>query len=151
MTRLGSSREILLVEDDPNDVKLALHSFEKHDLAHRVNVARDGAEALDFIFAGGAHAGRSEHPLPRVILLDLKLPRVDGIEVLRQVKGDLRSRSVPVVVLTASREDRDVAECYALGANSYIVKPVDFEKFHACTLAIGLYWLTMNEPPVLRA
>lgn len=151
MTWLATSGEILLVEDDPNDVKLALHSFEKHDLANRVHVARDGAEALDFIFAVGVHARRSEHPPLRVILLDLKLPRVDGIEVLRQAKGDPRSRPIPIVVLTASREDRDAAECYALGANSYVVKPVDFEKFHACTLTIGLYWLAMNEPPIFRA
>ena len=142
--------EILLVEDNPDDLKLALYSFEKHNLANKVHVARDGQEALDFLFATDNQTDRAGQRLPRVILLDLKLPRVDGIEVLRRLKADPRMRMIPVVVLTSSREDRDVAECYALGANSYIVKPVDFDKFSACAQTIGLYWLAMNEPPVIR-
>jgi two-component system response regulator len=140
--------EILLVEDNPSDVKLALHAFEKHHLANHVQVTRDGAEALDFLFGTGAFAGRDVNRPPKLILLDLKLPRVDGLEVLRQVRADPRTRRIPVVVLTSSREDRDIIESYRLGVNSYIVKPVDFDQFTEVARQLGYYWLLLNQPPV---
>jgi two-component system response regulator len=140
--------EILLVEDNPNDVKLALHAFQRHNLANRVRVTRDGAEALEFVFGTDRYAGRPVENGPKVILLDLKLPLVDGLEVLRRIKADPRTRSVPVVVMTSSREDADVAECYQLGVNSYIVKPVDFEQFTEVVRQLGFYWLLLNQSPV---
>ena len=139
--------EILLVEDSPTDLELTLHALRGNNITNRIQVARDGAEALEFIFATGAHAGRDINNGPKVILLDLKLPRVDGFEVLRQIKGDARTRDVPVVVLTSSREAPDIAASYRLGANGYIVKPVDFEQFAAAVRDLGLYWLLLNEPP----
>jgi CheY-like chemotaxis protein len=139
--------EILLVEDNPSDAELALHALKKHKLANRIEVVRDGAEALDFIFARGSFSHRDINQTPRVVLLDLKLPKVDGLEVLRQVKGDPRTRKIPVVVLTSSREERDVMESYNLGVNSYILKPVDFQQFTEAVRTIGLYWLLLNEPP----
>src|SRR4051795_5643750 len=139
--------EILLVEDNPNDVELALHSLKQHNLANRVQVARDGAEALDFIFGTGPYAGRRLHDGPMVVLLDLKLPLVDGLEVLRRVKSDPQTRALPVVVLTSSREERDVVESYQLGVNSYIVKPVDFEQFMQSIGQVGLYWVVINQHP----
>ena len=139
--------EILLVEDNPNDIELALHALKKHNLANRIQVVRDGAEALDFLFARGAFSHRDINQTPRVVLLDLKLPKVDGLEVLRQIKGDPRTRKIPVVVLTSSREERDVMESYNLGVNSYILKPVDFQQFTEAVRTIGLYWLLLNEPP----
>jgi two-component system response regulator len=141
--------EILLVEDNPNDVELALHSLKQHNLANHVQVARDGAEALDFIFGTGPYAGRRLHDGPMMVLLDLKLPLVDGLEVLRRVKADPQTRALPVVVLTSSREERDVVESYQLGVNSYIVKPVDFEQFTEAVRQLGLYWVLLNEPPRL--
>lgn len=141
--------EILLVEDNPNDIELTLHAFKKYNLANRVRVVRDGAEALEFIFGTGPYAGRGLNDGPRVILLDLKLPKVDGLEVLKQIKVDPRTRSLPVVVLTSSREERDIAESYTLGVNSYIVKPVDFDQFSDAMRQLGLYWLLLNQPPVL--
>ena len=141
--------EILLVEDNPNDVELTLHALKKHNLANRVEVVRDGAEALEFIFCSGAYAHRSVENGPRVILLDLQLPKVDGLEVLRRVKADPRTKMIPVVVLTSSREERDVVESYKLGVNSYIVKPVDFEQFTEAMRHLGFYWLLLNEPPVI--
>jgi two-component system response regulator len=140
--------EILLVEDNPSDVELALHALAKHHLANRIQVVRDGAEALEFVFCTGAYAQRANENSPRVILLDLKLPKVDGLEVLRQIKADERTRAIPVVVLTSSREEPDIAESYRLGVNSYIVKPVDFEQFTEAVRQLGLYWLLLNEPPV---
>lgn len=137
--------EILLVEDNPHDVKLALHAFRSHNLANRVHVTRDGAEALEFLFGTGRYEGRTE--LPKVILLDLKLPLIDGIEVLRQLKSDERTRHIPVVVLTSSREEPDIQACYQLGVNSYIVKPVDFDQFMSAVREIGMYWLLLNQPP----
>jgi len=139
--------EILLVEDNPNDEKLALHAFKKHNLANKVHVVRDGAEALEFIFCTGAYAER-RFENPRVILLDKKLPLVDGIEVLRQIRADPRTCMVPVVMLTSSAEDRDIIESYQLGVNSYIVKPVDFEQFSETARQLGYYWLLVNKPPI---
>ena len=141
--------EILLVEDNPNDVELALHALKKNNIANRIEVVRDGAEALDFIFCTGAYASRNIDHAPKVILLDLKLPKVDGLEVLRQIKSDPRTRAIPVVVLTSSREERDIVESYNLGVNSYIVKPVDFEQFTEAVRQLGLYWLLLNQPPVI--
>jgi two-component system, response regulator len=142
------SVEILLVEDNPDDLDLTLHVFRKHRLANRVEVARDGAEALEFVFGTGAWADRRVEDGPKLVLLDLKLPRVDGIEVLRRLKGDPRTRMIPVVMLTSSREERDVVESYRLGVNSYIVKPVDFEQFTEAVRQLGLYWMLLNHPPV---
>ena len=143
-----SSVEILLVEDNPRDAKLALHAFEKNKVANRIHVARDGAEALDFLFCTGAYADRDIHQRPRVVLLDLKLPLVDGIEVLERLRADPRTATLPVVVLTSSKEEPDIQKCYALGVNSYIVKPVDFDQFAEVAKELGLYWLLLNEPPV---
>jgi two-component system response regulator len=140
--------EILLVEDNPDDVDLVQYAFRKHKLASRIQVARDGAEALDFVFRSGAYAHRRLESGPRLILLDLQLPLVDGIEVLRRLKADPRTRAIPVVVLTTSREARDIAESYQLGVNSYIVKPVDFEQFSEAVRQLGLYWMLLNQPPV---
>ena len=138
--------EILLVEDNPNDMKLTLHSLERHKATNRIQTVRDGAEALDFLFRRGAYAAR-DGGAPKVVLLDLKLPKVDGLEVLRQVKAEPSTSKIPIVVLTSSREDVDVETSYKLGANSYIVKPVDFEKFSESIRQLGLYWLLLNEPP----
>ncbi len=145
----GDDVEILLVEDNPNDVELTLHALRHNNLTNRIHVARDGAEALDYIFATGAYAERPT-PHPRVILLDLKLPLVDGLEVLQRVKNDPGTRAIPVVVLTSSREERDVVESYRLGVNSYIVKPVDFGQFSEAVRQMGLYWVLLNEPPRLQ-
>ncbi len=139
--------ETLLVEDNPQDLELTLRALRKANLANLVQVARDGAEALDFIFCKGVHAGRRIEDVPRVVLLDLKLPKVDGLEVLRRIKADPRTRTIPVVVLTSSREQGDVVESYRLGVNSYIVKPVNFDGFMAAVQQLGLYWLRLNEPP----
>jgi two-component system response regulator len=139
--------EILLVEDNPNDVELALHALKKNNLANHIEVVRDGAEALEFLFATGGYAGRNVDNGPRVVLLDLKLPKVDGLEVLRRVKADPRTRSIPIVVLTSSREERDIVESYELGVNSYIAKPVDFDQFTEAVRQLGYYWLLLNQPP----
>jgi two-component system response regulator len=138
--------EILLVEDNPNDELLAMHAFKKCNIANHVHVVRDGAEALEFVFCTGAYADRTVEN-PRVILLDLKLPLVDGIEVLRQIRSDPRTQLVPVVMLTSSSEERDVVEAYRLGVNSYIVKPVDFEQFNEVARHLGYYWLLLNKQP----
>ncbi len=139
--------EILLVEDNPNDVELTLRAFKKNNLTNPIEVVRDGAEALEFIFGTGAFAGRQVENGPKIILLDLKLPKVDGLEVLRRVKSDPRTKTIPVVVLTSSREERDIVESYQLGVNSYIVKPVDFDQFIESARLLGLYWLLLNQPP----
>jgi two-component system response regulator len=142
-----SGIEILLVEDNPDDLDMALRALRKAHLANHIHVARDGAEAIDFIFGTGPHAGRKVENGPKVILLDLKLPKVDGIEVLRRVKSDPRTRMIPVVVLTSSKEQPDVSECYSIGVNSYIVKPVNFESFASAVAELGMYWLLLNHPP----
>lgn len=141
--------EILLVEDNPDDVELALHALKRNNFSNHIHVARDGVEALDFVFATGLYAGRDMTDVPRVILLDLKLPKVDGLEVLRRIKADARTRMIPVVVLTSSREERDIVESYQLGVNSYIVKPVDFQQFTEAVRELGLYWLLLNQPAKL--
>jgi len=139
--------ELLLVEDNPQDLELALRSLRKINLANHIEVARDGAEALDFIFCEGVHAARKMSDGPKVILLDLKLPKVDGLEVLKRVKSDPRTRMIPVVVLTSSKEQRDIVESYHLGVNSYIVKPVNFDGFTEAMRDLGVYWLMLNQPP----
>lgn len=139
--------EILLVEDDPNDMELTLRALRKKNVANNIEVARDGAEALDFIFCTGAHAGRAIHEQPRLILLDLKLPKVDGLTVLQKLKSDERTARIPVVVLTSSAEERDVVRSYQLGVNSFITKPVDFNQFTEAIGQLGLYWMLLNTPP----
>jgi CheY-like chemotaxis protein len=143
---MASERPILLVEDNPDDEALTLRAFHKNRIANEVIVARDGVEALDYLFGTGSHAGRDLRVAPAVVLLDLKLPRVDGLEVLRRVRADARTNLLPVVILTTSREQQDIYEAYQLGANSYIRKPVDFEKFIYAVGQLGLYWLVLNEP-----
>jgi two-component system response regulator len=139
--------EILLVEDTPQDLELALRALKKANLANHIQIARDGAEALEFIFGEGEYAGRRLEDGPKVILLDLKLPKVDGLEVLKRIKSDPRTMAIPVVVLTSSKEQNDVVESYKLGVNSYIVKPVNFERFAAAVQDLGMYWLLLNQPP----
>jgi two-component system response regulator len=139
--------EVLVVEDNPNDVEMTVYALEQHRLSNRIHVARDGAEALEFIFGPGPGAGAPLEGAPRLILLDLKLPKVDGIEVLRRLKGDPRTRAIPVVVLTSSGEERDLVESYHLGANSYVVKPVDFGQFTEAVRNVGFYWLLLNWRP----
>lgn len=139
--------EILLIEDNPDDVELTLRALRRSGLSNEIVVARDGQEALDFIFCEGAYAGRGINDTPKVILLDLKLPKVDGLEVLRRIKSDERTRAIPTVVLTSSMDLQDVVGCYELGVNSYIVKPVNFERFSAAVQKLGMYWLLINQPP----
>jgi len=138
--------EILLVEDSPSDLELALRALKKANLANRIFIARDGEEALHYVFCEGPHAERSIDDRPKVILLDLKLPKVDGLEVLSRLKSDPRTRMIPVVVLTSSQEHQDLVESYKLGVNSYIVKPVNFERFAAAVQQLGMYWVLLNQP-----
>jgi two-component system response regulator len=140
--------DILLVDDSQNDVDLTLHALRAENLANRVFVARDGEEALDFLFCTGPHTERSfDHP-PKLVLLDLKMPKVDGMQVLKQVKGDARTRTIPVVLMTSSREERDMVNGYELGVNSYLQKPVNFDEFRKMVKLLGLYWLVINRPPL---
>lgn len=143
--------EILLVEDNSDDIELTLHALRKENLANHIQVARDGEEALDFLFCNGPHADRSFDRPPRLILLDLKLPKIDGMEVLRRLKADSRTQCIPVVILTSSKEERDLVKGYGLGANSYIQKPVDFDQFRETVKNVGLYWLLINQAPVIAA
>jgi two-component system response regulator len=138
---------IFLVEDNPADEALTLRAFRKNNLANRIVVARDGSEALDWLFATGTHASRDPELLPELVLLDLKLPKVDGLEVLQRLRADRRTKLLPVVVLTSSREEADILRSYDLGANSYICKPVDFTQFCEAVGQLGLYWLVLNERP----
>ena len=144
---MPSPVEILLVEDNPADVQLALHAFKRQNLANHIYVVRDGEEALEFLFPPGSENGRAAKDGPRVILLDLKLPKVTGLEVLRRIKEHEHLRNIPVVVLTSSKEEPDIAESYRLGVNSYIVKPVDFDQFTEAVRQLGLYWLLLNQRP----
>jgi len=143
----GPAIELLLVEDNPEDLELTLRALRNNKLSNRIQIARDGAEALEFIFCEGAYQERKMADGPKLILLDLKLPKIDGLEVLRRVKGDARTKMIPVVVLTSSKEQSDVVESYQLGVNSYIVKPVNFERFAEAVRGVGLYWLLLNQPP----
>jgi two-component system, response regulator len=144
--------EILLVEDNSADAELTLHALKQNGLANRIHLARDGAEALDFLFGRGKHEAKGGTPAtPKLVLLDIKLPKVDGIEVLRAIKADTRTRTIPVVILTSSREDRDRLNGYSLGVNSYLQKPVDFDEFREMVKQLGLYWMVVNVPPPQRA
>ncbi len=147
-----NSREldILLVEDNQDDMDLALHALRREKLANSIFVARDGEEALDFLFCRGAFAQRSFENPPKLVLLDLKLPKVDGMEVLKQIKSDPRTKTIPVVIMTSSKEERDLVAGYNLGANSYIQKPVDFDQFRETVKSVGLYWVVINQPPVAQ-
>ena len=138
---------ILLVEDNPDDEALTLRALKKNNILNEVAVAHDGVEALDYLFGEGIHTGRDTSVMPEVVLLDLKLPKVDGLEVLRRVRADERTRLLPVVILTSSKEERDMMEGYSLGANSYVRKPVDFVQFGQAVQQLGLYWLLLNESP----
>jgi two-component system response regulator len=140
--------EILLAEDNPSDERLTLHALNRYNLTNKIHVVRDGAEALDFIFCTGVYAQRDITQPPKVILLDLKLPLVNGLEVLQRMKADPRTRLIPVVVLTSSREERDIVDSYRLGVNSYITKPVDFEQFTEAVRTLGMYWVLLNQAPI---
>ena len=141
--------EILLVEDNPQDLELAQRALRRANLAGHLHVARDGAEALDFIFCQGPHAARRVTDVPKVILLDLKLPKIDGFEVLKSIRSDPRTKLIPVVVLTSSKEQGDVVACYQLGVNSYVVKPVNFERFSDTVRDLGRFWLLLNQPSLV--
>jgi two-component system, response regulator len=147
MTDEAKDRAILLVEDSSDDEVLTLRAFKKNNIANEIIVARDGLEALDYLFGDGTHAGRDLSVMPAVVLLDLKLPKIEGLEVLRRLRADERTKMLPVIILTSSREEQDVINCYNLGANSYIRKPVDFENFIQAIGQLGLYWLVLNELP----
>jgi len=149
MNNISQVVEILLVEDNPTDAELAIRTLKRSNLANNLVWVKDGAEALDFLFTRGEYSDRNGCAPPRVVLLDLRLPKVDGMEVLRAIKGDARTRAIPVVVLTSSQEDRDVAESYKLGVNSYISKPVEFDAFAKTVAELGMYWLLYNHPPVI--
>ena len=143
--------EILLVDDNASDVELTVRALRRHKLANSIHIAEDGQEALDFVFCRGPHAGRSLGAPPKVIFLDLKMPKVDGIDVLRAIRGDARTKMIPVVILTSSKEQRDIVEGYKLGVNAYIQKPVDFEEFRRVIEQMGLFWLVVNQPPPREA
>jgi two-component system response regulator len=139
--------EILLIEDNMNDAEMTIRALKKNNLANKLVHLKDGAEALDFLFATGTYAGRNIEDTPKVVLLDLRMPKINGIQVLEKIKGDERTKKTPVVVLTSSKEDPDIADCYRLGANSYIVKPVQFDDFVKAVSELGVYWMIVNQPP----
>ena len=139
--------EVLLVEDNPSDAELTMRALKKNNMANKIYHVKDGAEALDFLFAQGDYSSRKIENAPKVILLDLKMPKINGIEVLRVLKADVRTKKIPVVVLTSSKEDPDIKECYSLGVNSYVVKPVNFDDFLKAVSDLGLYWLLINQAP----
>ena len=139
--------DVLLVEDNASDAEMTIRALKKNNLANRLLHLKDGAQALDFIFAEGEYANRQIKHTPKIILLDLKMPKVNGKEVLQKIKSDARTRKIPVVVLTSSREDPDIKDCYDLGVNGYVVKPVEFDEFHKAISDLGLFWLIVNEPP----
>jgi len=141
-----TEKVILLVEDNPTDEMLTLRAFEQNNIRNPVVVARDGVEALDYLFGTGAHAGRNVSHIPQVVILDLKLPRVDGFQVLQKLRGDERTRNTPVVILTSSKEEQDLAQAWNLGTNAYVQKPVDFTKFAEAVKHLGMFWLLLNEP-----
>lgn len=141
---------ILLVEDNPDDEVLTLRAFKKHHISNPVHIARDGEQAIDYLFGTGAHVGRDLSILPQMVLLDLKLPKVEGLEVLRRIRADERTALVPVVILTSSKAEEDLVAGYGLGANSYVRKPVDFKDFDEVIKELGLYWILINEPPPVR-
>jgi len=147
---MENNKVILLVEDNPDDEALTLRALKKNNIKNEVVVARDGAEALEFLFGTGKYAGRNTDVIPQVVLLDLKLPKVEGLEVLRQVRADRRTKLLPVVILTSSNEEQDRIQGYDLGANSYVRKPVDFSQFLDAARQLGLYWLVLNEAPPAR-
>ena len=140
-------RTILLVEDNPDDIELTLRALKQYNIKNEIAVARDGAEALDYLFATGTYSNRDTTTMPAVVILDLKLPKVDGLEVLQRMRADERTKLVPVVILTSSKEERDMINGYKFGANSYVRKPVDFTQFVEAARQLGLYWLVINEPP----
>lgn len=140
--------KILLVEDNPDDEELTLRALRHHNIANDVIITRNGVEALDYLFARGEYAGRKEDGLPQVVLLDLKLPKIDGLEVLKAMRADVRTKALPVVVLTSSNEEKDIVDSYNFGANSYVRKPVDFVQFIAAVEQLGMYWLVLNQSPV---
>ncbi len=142
-----TNKNILLVEDNPDDVELTLRALKQYNIRNEIAVVRDGAEALDYLFTTGAYADRDTSVMPAVVILDLKLPKVDGLEVLQRMRGDERTKLVPVVILTSSKEERDMINGYKFGANSYVRKPVDFTQFVEAARQLGLYWLVINEPP----
>jgi two-component system response regulator len=145
-----AEKTILLVEDNPDDVALTLRAFEKNNIANRIVVATDGVEALDYLFGTGRHSGRDMGEMPALVLLDLKLPKIDGMEVLRRLRADEKTKLMPVVILTSSKEEQDLVNGYMLGANSYVRKPVDFNQFMEAVRHLGLYWLVLNEAPPAR-
>jgi two-component system response regulator len=145
---MNSNIEILMVEDSEDDIDLALHALREENLANNIFVVRDGEEALDFVFCRGPFSQRCFDDLPKLILLDLKLPKIDGLQVLKQIKGDPRTKRIPVVIMTSSREERDMVEGYDSGANSYIQKPVDFDQFRKAMKTLGMYWMVVNQAPI---
>ena len=145
-----TSKTILLVEDNPDDVMLTLRAFKRNDMLNPIDVAQDGVEALDFLFARNAYAERVAKPLPALIILDLKLPRLDGLGVLKALRGDERTKLIPVVIMTSSKEEQDLIQGYSLGANSYVRKPVDFAEFVEAARILGIFWLKLNHPPPER-
>lgn len=148
MRRKSGEVEIVMVEDNPNDAELITRALRKHNLANRIVHLKDGAEALEFLLPPGDQVHQCDSGVPRVVLLDIKLPKIDGIEVLRMMKSDERTKDIPVVILTSSNEDRDIREAYRLGVNSFVTKPIKFEEFAAVVAKLGIYWLMVNVPPV---